>query len=94
MEQNTVSLCQRNPTFNSTQIVRRLGHDAPSTRTIQRIRKRNRRARLPKRAPPHTTARKLSPHAAEQVQALLNAKPYLGPDRLTWDLLNSFLRWQ
>lgn len=87
-EQRTVSLCQRYPAFSSYRMARRFGQDTPSPRTIQRIRKRHNLARVTKRAPPESPSRKMSPRAAAQARALLHEKPYLGPDRLAWDLWN------
>jgi transposase InsO family protein len=87
-EQKAVSLCQRYPALSSYRIAGRIGHDAPSPRTIQRIRERHHLARVTKRASPSAPSRKLSPRAAAQARALLHEKPYLGPDRLAWDLWN------
>ncbi len=89
VERKAVSLCELRPTFSSYRIVRQLGRDAPSPRTIQRIRKRHHLKRLRKRPRPLVSARKLSQKTDRLVRSLLHEKFYLGPDRLAWDLLNS-----
>jgi hypothetical protein len=58
-EQQVIASCQRYPTHSSYQVQEELGLDAPSARTIQRVRKRNGMARLPKRAPPTAPARRI-----------------------------------
>lgn len=77
------ALCARYPTASSYQIYRRMGATAPSARTIQRVRQRLRLPRLPKRASPQRTAKRLSSAAKRKARALLRAKPYLGPQRLS-----------
>ena len=89
MEQKTISVCELHPTLSSYRIAERLGRKAPSPRTIQRIRKRHHLRRFPKRQRPLNPARKLTLRADREVRNLLHEKPYLGPDRLAWDLLNS-----
>jgi predicted trehalose synthase len=54
--QRIQALCQRHPTLSSYQVRKSLGSDAPSARTIQRLRHRLALARLTKRAPPAFTA--------------------------------------
>ena len=88
-EQKTVSLCELRPTFSSYRIAQHLGRNAPSPRTIQRIRKRHHLTRLTKRPRPLGPARKLTLRADREVRNLLHEKFYLGPDRLAWDLWNS-----
>ncbi|MGB3222964.1 MAG: DDE-type integrase/transposase/recombinase [Desulforhopalus sp.] len=92
-EQKTISLCELRPTFSSYKVADRLGRNAPSPRTIQRIRKRHHLTRLPKRARPLAPARKLTPRADRELRTLLHEKLYLGPDRLAWDLWNSKGIW-
>src|SRR5215813_10443296 len=58
-EQQVVSSCQRHPTRRSYRARETLGPDAPSARTIQRIRIRHGLARLPKRAPPSVPVRRV-----------------------------------
>ncbi|SPF38529.1 hypothetical protein SBDP1_200013 [Syntrophobacter sp. SbD1] len=89
VEQKTISLCELHPTLSSYRVAERLGCKAPSPRTIQRIRKRHHLRRFPKRQRPLNPARKLTLRADREVRNLLHEKPYLGPDRLAWDLLNS-----
>lgn len=88
-EQAIVALCQRYSTFSAHQIAAKLGKDAPSLRTIQRIRKRNHLKRFTKRAPSSTLRRKIPPYTAMRVRELLHEKPYLGPLRIVWDMRNS-----
>ena len=65
------------------------GADAPSPRTIQRIRARQGLGRFSKREPPIRQRRQLTPEARERVAIILAEKPYLGPERTVWDLQNS-----
>jgi transposase InsO family protein len=88
-EQQVVSICQRHPTHSSYQVQGQLGSDAPCARTIQRIRIRNGLARLPKRAPPSTPARRVPVRIRKRVEYLLKLRPHLGPERIMWDLQNS-----
>jgi transposase InsO family protein len=87
--QQVVSICERYPTWSSYQVHDRLGTEAPSTRTIQRIRKRRGLTRLPKRAPPSAPVRRLSPEVMERAAQLIHDKPHLGPERIAWDLHNA-----
>lgn len=89
LEQKAVSLCELRPTFSFYRIVRHLDRNAPSPRTIQRIRKRHHLTRMTKRAKPLARARKLSQNADRQARALLCEKIWLGPDRLAWELWNT-----
>jgi transposase InsO family protein len=89
LEQKTISLCERYPALSARRIAERLGRKAPSPRTIQRIRKRHHLKKLPKRARPLAPPRKLTLRADREVSNLLHEKPYLGPQRLAWDLWNS-----
>lgn len=84
------ALCARYPTASSYQIYRRMGATAPSARTIQRVRQRLRLPRLPKRASPQRAAKRLSSAAKKKAWGLIRAKPYLGPQRLSWDLQNQY----
>jgi hypothetical protein len=58
-EQQIMVLCQRHPSGSSSYVQQKLGSDAPSARTIQRIRARHGMARLPKRASPSAPARRI-----------------------------------
>jgi transposase InsO family protein len=87
-EAAVVSLCERYPTWSSYQLHRRLGAQAPSSRTIQRIRKRHGLARLPKRAPPVAPARSLAWQDVEGARHLILQRWHLGPERIAWDLQN------
>lgn len=84
------AVCARHPTVSSYQISKRLGAAAVSPRTIQRLRQRLKLPRLPKRAAPQHTAKHLSLDEQRQVRILIRAKPYLGSQRLSWDLQNQY----
>jgi len=88
-EQQVVTLCHDRPHWSSYKVQRCIGPDAPSPRTIQRVRKRHGLDRLPKRAPPVFPSRRLEPTTLDRVQDLVRTKPYLGPERVVWDLQNS-----
>ncbi len=87
-EQKVVSLCQRYPTASSYQVHQRLGSDAPTPRTIQRVRARRGIARVPKRAPPSVRARRLPQRVRRRARQVIKQKPHLGPERIAWDLQN------
>ena len=87
-EQQVVSFCHCHPTASSYQVHQQLGIDAPSPRTIQRVRKRNYLPRLPKRASPSAQAHRLLPSTIQRTQQLIKEKLYLGPERIAWDLQN------
>jgi transposase InsO family protein len=87
-EQQTIASCQRHPTRSSSHIREKLGSDAPRARTVQRVRKRNGIARLPKRVPPSAPARRIPEQVLKRVRYLLTLRPHLGPERVAWDLQN------
>jgi hypothetical protein len=87
-EQKVVSICQRHPTHSSYQVREKLGSDAPSARTIQRVRKRRGMARVPKRAPPSAPARRVPKQAMQRAHYILTLRPHLGPERVVWDVQN------
>lgn len=87
-EQAVVALCQRHPTWSSYTVYKHGGAGAPSPSTIRRVRRRHGLARLPKRAPATHPARRLTPETRQRAEALIQAKPYLGPERTAWDLQN------
>ncbi|HZC02863.1 MAG TPA: hypothetical protein VE844_16370, partial [Gammaproteobacteria bacterium] len=64
------------------------GSDAPSARTIQRVRKRNGIARLPKRVPPSASARRIPEQVLKRARYCLKLRPHLGPERVVWDVQN------
>jgi Winged helix-turn helix len=74
-EQRVVALCQRHPTRSSYQVQEKLGSDAPSARTIQRVRKRNGVARVPKRAPPAAPTRRIPVGAREHPAPYVRTEP-------------------
>jgi len=88
LEQRVIALCERYPTLSSYQIHRRIGEDAPSPRTIQRLRKRRGLPRVPKRAPPTVAARRLPERIVKRACQAIREKPHLGPERISWDLQN------
>src|SRR2546422_10375315 len=59
-EQPLVALAQRHPTWSAAQIHAKAGPEAPSPRTIQRLRHRCAVLRLPKRPAPRRPARRLA----------------------------------
>src|SRR5262249_30453385 len=62
--------------------------DAPSPRTIQRLRHRCALPRLPKRPAPCRPARRLTRKVKQEARCLIEVKPWLGPERLAWELQN------
>ena len=87
-EQQVIASCQRHPTQSASQVQEKLGSDAPSARTIQRVRKRNGIARLPKRAPPIAPARRIPEQVMKRARHILMLRPHLGPERVVWDVQN------
>jgi transposase InsO family protein len=87
-EQKVVALCQRHPTRSSYDVMEKLGPESPCARTIQRVRKRNGIARLPKRAPPSAFGRRIPKHIRHRARHILKLRPHLGPERVVWDLQN------
>jgi transposase InsO family protein len=87
-EQQVMVVCQRHPTHSSSQVRKTLGPDAPCARTIQRIRARHHMARLPKRAPPSASARRIPEPVLKRARYCLKLRPHLGPERVVWDLQN------
>jgi transposase len=88
-EQAVLALCQRHPTWSATDVQRHYVGDAPSRRTIQRLRQRHGLVHLPKRAPATHAAHRLPLATLQQARAILQAKPYLGAERLAWDVQNT-----
>jgi transposase InsO family protein len=87
-EHSLVELAQRHPTWSAAQIQVKAGPDAPSPRTIQRLRHRYTLLRLPKRPAPCRPARRLTCQVKQEARRLIEAKPELGPERLAWELQN------
>src|SRR5712691_316894 len=58
-EQAVLALCQRQPTWSAAEVQRHYEGEAPSCRTIQRIRRRHGLVHLPKRAPATHAAHRL-----------------------------------
>ena len=83
-----VALAQRHPTWSAAQIQAQAGPEAPSPRTIQRLRHRYELPRLPKRPAPCRPARRLTRQVKQEARRLIEAKPWLGPERLAWELQN------
>jgi len=87
-EQPLVELAQCHPTWSAAQIHAKAGSDAPSPRTIQRLRHRCALPRLPKRPAPCRPARRLTRKVKQEARCLIEVKPWLGPERLAWELQN------
>ncbi|MGH8065902.1 MAG: helix-turn-helix domain-containing protein [Candidatus Entotheonellia bacterium] len=83
-----MAICQRHPTLSSYNVHARFGQEAPSPRTILRVRTRNGLTHLSKRAPSTRPACRLTPEAMQRADELLHEKPHLGPERIAWDLQN------
>jgi transposase InsO family protein len=81
-----VALAQCHPTWSAAQIHAQAGPEAPSPRTIQRLRHRYQLPRLPKRPAPCRPARHLAREVKQEAHRLMEAKPWLGPERLAWEL--------
>ncbi len=88
MERQIMTLCLNHPTWSAAQVREGLGPQAPSARTILRVRKRLVLPRLPKRAPPRATAHRLSSREKAMALKAIRSTPHLGPQRLSWDLCN------
>jgi transposase InsO family protein len=87
-EHSLITLCQRYSTSSARQIAKKFGADAPSLRTIQRVRQRHYLGRFSKRAPSSVSARRLTPREKKRARETVRDKPRLGPERLAWDLQN------
>ena len=87
-ERQIQRICERYPTWSSYQVHRHGGTEAPCPRTIQRVRQRCGRPRVPKRALPRQPRKRFS--AADQylIKETVQTKLYLGPLRLAWDVQN------
>src|SRR5437763_6929999 len=72
-----VELTQRHPTWSAAQLQAKAGPDAPSPRTIQRLRHRYALPRLPKRPAPCRPARRLMCQVKQEARRLIEAKPEL-----------------
>jgi len=83
-----VELAQRHPTWSAAQLHAQAGPQAPSSRTLLRLRQRYHVPRLPKRPHPRRPARRLTRPVKRAARRLLEAKPWLGPRRLAWELQN------
>jgi transposase-like protein len=86
-EHPLVELAQRHPTWSAAQIHAKAGPEAPSPRTIQRLRHRCQLPRLPKRPAPRLPARRLADEVKAEARRLIEVKPWLGPERLAWELM-------
>jgi transposase InsO family protein len=89
-EQRIKLLSQRNPTLSSYQVNKSLSPDSPSPRTIQRVRKRLRLPRLKKRKTLSFKAHRFTDDEKQLIRKIVEAKLYLGPYRLAWDLQNQY----
>ena len=71
-------------------IKKKIDHNVLSPRTIQRIRKKHSLARLPKRAPVQSYAKRFLQDAKEKIKQVMATKNHLGALRLSWDIANMF----
>src|SRR5829696_8117471 len=79
-------VAQRSPTLSSYQVSESLAPDSLNPRTVQRVRKRLRLPRLKKRDVPSYKAHRFSSRERRLLRRTVEAKLYLGPHRLAWDL--------
>src|SRR5687768_12431513 len=84
-EAKVADVCVRFPTVSSYGICERLGLEAPSARTVQRVRHRNTLPRLPKRDRPRSRAKRIADEEKARIVEYVKSKPYLGSQRLAWD---------
>jgi transposase InsO family protein len=82
------SVCERRPTLSSYEVRDRLQADAPSARTIERVRIRLGLPRLNKRDTPSFEAHRFNRDERQLIRNTVESKLYLGPYRLAWDLQN------
>jgi transposase len=87
-EESVKVVCQRHPTFSSYQVKEQMGSDAPTPRTIQRVRWRLGLPRLSKRDMPRSQRKRFSVGEKRLIGESIKNKLYLGPMRLAWDLCN------
>jgi transposase InsO family protein len=87
-ERRSEAVARRRPTLSSYQISESLAPDSPSPRTVQRVRKRLRLSRLKKRDVPSFKVHRFSKSEKQLIRRAVEAKLYLGPHRLAWDLQN------
>src|SRR4051812_34421719 len=70
-EQPLIALAQRHPTWSAAPIHATAGPEAPSPRTIQRLRHRCALPRLPKRPAPRRPARRLAVEVKQEARRLI-----------------------
>lgn len=87
-EQSIRAVCERHPTFSSYRVKEQLGREAPTPRTIQRVRARLSLPRLKKRLPPSSKAHRFTQEQKQTIRDQVKEKMYLGPHRLAWDIQN------
>ena len=87
-ERRVRAACERHTTLSSYEVQELLGEDAPSARTIQRMRRRLSLPRVPKRNAVQRKRRRLSRLQKMTIKDTVRAKLFLGPLRLTWELRN------
>ena len=91
-EEAVLTLCQRHPTWSAATVKRHCGGAPLTLRTIQRLRRRHGLVRLPQRLPTTHTRPRLPRETLQQAIALIHAKPYLGAERLAWEVQNTLHR--
>src|SRR5262249_54123360 len=87
-EQSIKAVCERQPTLSSYQVKEKLGEEASTSRTIQRVRQRLSLPRLNKRAAPSFKAHRFTEGEKQTIQQHVEEKMHLGRYRLAWDLQN------
>ncbi len=87
-EDQIKAVCNRQPTLSSYQICRLLPQGLTTPRTVQRIRRRLRLPRLPKRDAPRRRRKRFSEEEKKFIRKFVGEKLYLGALRLSWDLKN------
>lgn len=89
-ERRIEAVARRSPTLSSYQLSASLAPDSPCPRTVQRVRKRLRLSRLKKRSAPSFKAHRFSSRERRLIRRTVEAKLYLGPYRLAWDIQNQY----
>jgi len=91
-EETVRALCQHHPTWSAAVVQQHCEDEPPTLRTIQRIRRRHGLVRLPQRAPTTHPRPRLSRETLQQAMAIIQEKPYLGAERLAWEVQNTLHR--
>jgi transposase InsO family protein len=89
-ERRIEAIARRSPTLSSYQVSGFLAPDSPNRRAVQRVRRRLRLPRLKKRDTPSFKAHRFSSSERQLIRRAVEARLYLGPHRLAWDLQNQY----